>query len=364
MSNSGKAIFILPGIKGGGAERVVLNLYKALETYFGYQCHIISLKDEVEHNIDGFRVHFISELEGIKKNGIHRLTYRKKMARAIDRYIDENIGTDSLILSNMFFSDKVMSQSQHRVFHIIHSEYKKVFLDGKSIFRKYKMKLNIENIYKNKPLIFISKGVKDSFVNNFHSNVDKHVIYNPIDSDELHLLANEKIIPIEGSYIIHVGRFNRAKRHDRLLNAFAQTNTNTKLLLLGNGKLEERIKQQIINLNIQERVIIAGFKINPYPYFKASKGLVLTSDFEGLPMVLLEAQSLGIPILSTDCSAGIREAVGDEYPGLMPLNDLPAIAGYIEDMLVNPSHYMKVMTNDFEPKKIAYQYDQLNYFTS
>lgn len=363
MLNNGKAIFILPGINGGGAERVVLNLYKALEEYVGYQCHIISLKEEVEHNIEGFRVHFINDLKKIKKSGLNRLTYRKKMAMKIDQYIDEHIGGDSLILSNMIFSDKVMSMSRHHVFHVIHNEYKKAFLEGNIWFKKVQIKHNIERIYKNKPMIFISKGAKDSFVNNFSSDVKKQVIYNPIDLNEIMRLASEEIKSVAGKYIIHIGRFNRAKRHDRLLSAFALSKTKSKLLLLGAGKLEKQIKQQIIELNIQDRVIIAGFKSNPYPYLKGSQGLVLTSDFEGLPMVLLEAQALGVPVLSTDCSHGIREAVGAEYPGLMPMHDLAMIANFIDGMLDNPNKYIQPLKSDFEPQKIAGQYDQLNNFT-
>lgn len=359
MLNSGKVIFILPGIRGGGAERVVLNLYKALELYLGCQCHIIALKKEVEHNINGFRVHFIDELAKVKKNGMHRLTYRIKMALIIDQYIDDNIGSDSFILSNMISSDKVMSQSRHRVLHIMHSEYQKAFLEGKPLVRQFFIKRNIEKIYKNKPMSFVSQGARDSFVNNFNVIGNKYVIYNPIDNNEIMRLANEESEKIDHKYIVHVGRFNRAKRHDLLLNAFALTKTDSKLVLFGSGKLEKQIKQQIIDLNIQNRVIIAGFKSNPYPYLKASKGLVLTSDSEGLGMVLLEAQILGIPMLSTDCSAGVREVVGDDYAGLMPIDNPVAIASFIDDMLANPSKYIQPIKNDFEPKKIAMQYDQL-----
>ena len=362
MLNNKKAIFILPAIKGGGAERVVLNLYKALEVHLGYECHIISLKRDIDHDIEGFTVHFIDELKKIKKTGLYRLTYRRKMANKIDQFIDDNIGADSLILSNMLLSDKIMSLSRHRVFHIIHNEYKKALLDGKSIFKKFQTKINIENIYKNKPLVFISRDAKDSFINNFKSNMDKHVIYNPIDSNELESLAKQPIETIQDDYIVHIGRFNRAKRHDRLLKALALTADNTNLLILGSGKLENKIKQQIIELNVQKRVILGGFKSNPYPYLKASKGLILTSDFEGLPMVLLEALSLNIPVLSTDCSAGIREAVGSDFPGLMPINDLPAIAEFINDMLKNPSKYKKAMKREFYPEIIAVQYDKLNNF--
>lgn len=363
MLNNKKAIFILPAIKGGGAERVVLNLYKALEVHLGYECHIISLKRDIDHDIEGFTVHFIDELKKIKKSGLYRLTYRRKMANKIDQFIDDNIGADSLILSNMLLSDKIMSLSRHRVFHIIHSEYQKVFLEGKSFVKKIQNKHNIEKIYKNKPLIFISKGTMDSFTNSFNCNSDKYVIYNPIDIASIEKLANEQIIHIDGDYIIHIGRFNQVKRHDRLLEALSLTDTNIKLVLLGSGKLESKIKDQIARLGLQNRVNIIGFKSNPYPYLKASKGLILTSDHEGLPMVLLEAQAINIPVLTTNCSGGIIEAIGAEFDGLMPIDDVSSIAKYIDDMLINPNKYQKTIKDYFDSEKVAHNYHKLNAFS-
>jgi glycosyltransferase involved in cell wall biosynthesis len=360
MSNIKQAVFILPAINGGGAERVVLNLYQALEQHCNYQCHIVSLTQESEFDITGFRVHFIEGLERISKKGFHRLSYRKNMSVLVDNYIQSKIGSNVLALSNMMFADKVMSESKLNVYHVIHSEYGHAVLSGKSFFKRIAAKRNIEKIYNTHPLIFISEGVKKSFVDNFNCSVKKSTIYNPINIREVHSLANEKRVEIGEEYIIHVGRFNRVKRHDRLLEEFSKVNSNVKLLLLGGGKLEAQIRSKIKSLQLENRVIVLGFQKNPYPYIKYSKGLILTSDSEGLPMVLLEAMALGIPIATTDCSNGIREAIGHDHPGLIAMDNIQSISTVIDSMLTNPEDYITPLKMDFNSSNAANKYASLD----
>jgi len=69
-----------------------------------------------------------------------------------------------------------------------------------------------------------------------------------------------------------------------------------KLVLIVEGKPEKNIRAQVEELGLLERVIFIGFKKNPYPYIKQAKGLVLTSDFEGLPTMIPEAISLDAPL--------------------------------------------------------------------
>jgi len=80
------------------------------------------------------------------------------------------------------------------------------------------------------------------------------------------------------------------------IRAFANAKIDIKLVLTGEAKLEKNIRAQVEKLGLRERAIFIGFKKNPYPYIKQAKALVLTSDFEGLPTVILEAISLDAPL--------------------------------------------------------------------
>ncbi|MGE4578839.1 MAG: glycosyltransferase [Desulfuromonadales bacterium] len=355
-----KLVFVLPGIKGGGAERVVLNLYKAMERFHDYECHIVSFDRDVAHELEpDLRVHYLDQKKEVSKKGVRRLTYRKKLAKLLDDFISANIGRDCIILSNMVFVDKVTSLSRLNVFHLIHSAYGQSLLGGKSTFRRFFIKRNISNVYGRHPLIFVSEGARESFLHNFKTRVDKEVIYNPLDQEELKALAEAKIEKLDFDYLVHVGRFSREKRHDRLLRAFSAIRTNVKLVLLGEGKLENRIKVLVKELGLTDRVVFMGFKQNPYPYIKISKALVLSSDFEGLPTVILEALSLGTPVVATDCPGGIREIVSSQSHSLVPVDDVGMLSAAMEDVLCSPEKYISALSTKFDSRTVSGQYHEL-----
>lgn len=355
-----KLVFVLPGIAGGGAERVVLTLYRAMETYCSYECHIISLSRRVSHHIDpDLRIHFLEEVSRISKKGLKRLTYRGKAVRIIDDYIENAIGSDCIVLSNMMFSDKIMSLSRHHVYHLIHSSYTQSILGHRSFYERYFAKMNINNVYRNHPLIFVSQGAYESFCKSFRSEAEKHVIYNPINDHEIQAKAEAETPDLASDYIIHVGRFNRAKRHDRLIEAFSRVRSHTKLVLLGEGGLESSVRALAEKKGLTDRVIFHGFRKNPYPYIKNARALVLTSDFEGLPTTIIEAMYLGVPVVSTDCPNGPREIIPRSSPSLVPLDNLDLLSAAIENALINPEKYKLSLDRKFSSAFAAKQYDQL-----
>jgi len=355
-----KIVFVLPGIAGGGAEKFALNLYRAMETHKGYECHILTLSRNVAHEVDAAcNLHFLDQASTISKKGLGRLTYRKKVVNIVDDYIDKEIGNNCFVLSNMMFVDKIMSLSRHKVYHIIHSAYAHSLLAGMPFYRKYFIKKNINNVYSHHPLVFVSEGALDSFCASFTANVDKYVVYNPANDLEINKLSEEEVINLNCDYIVHVGRFNRAKRHDRLLRAFSKIESNAKLLLLGDGKLESEINLLIDSLGLRDQVLLMGFKKNPYPYIKRAKALVLSSDFEGLPTVIVEACSLGVPVVATDCPGGIREIVKKASPSLVPLHDVDGFAAAIDDALQCPEKYKSSLDKKFKSQFVAEKYDNL-----
>ncbi len=358
-------VFVLPALKGGGAEKFVLNLYKAMERYQGYECHIISIRNKVEHDVSGYRIHFVEKFCDISKKGFKRLTYRKNIAKEIDRYIKENIDNDPIVLSNMMMADKVMSQSNLRIYHIIHSSYSKAFLTSKKLLKNIKMKININRTYANHPLVFVSEAARTDFLLNFKAKKNTYVIYNPIEIEDVKKLAfteTETETETEtDEYLIHIGRFNRAKRHDRLIDAFSMIeNKKIKLMLLGMGELENSIINKVNLLHLQDRVIFHGFEENPYPYLKNAKGLILSSDYEGLPTVLIEASSLNIPIVTTLCSDSVYEILGDEANVVNPLDDVNQLSYQIDDMIRKPDLYTYKLNDKFISYEVSKHYHHLN----
>ncbi len=355
-----KLVFVLPSLSGGGAEKFVINLYHAMEQYQGYDCHIVILDNKIEHAIPGnMQIHVVTEAATVSKSGIGRLTYRKKLAQLVDSYIDRAIGSDCVILSNMFYADKVMSESRHRVLHVIHSAYTESLLTGKNALRKYAIKRNINKVYGRHPLIFVSEGARMSFQSSFHHSSRQHVIYNPIPKKKIcELAACDADVPQE-SYLVHVGRFNREKRHDRLLQAFAKAKTDLKLLLIGDGKLKSSLLQQIEMLGLDGRVDLIGFTSNPYPYIKRAKALLLTSDFEGLPTAILEAMCLNTPIVALDCPGGIREILEPNSPSLVCFDNQSKLVAAIDNVVNRPEDYTCDLPGRFDTRSVASKYAEL-----
>jgi glycosyltransferase involved in cell wall biosynthesis len=113
------------------------------------------------------------------------------------------------------------------------------------------------------------------------------------------------------------------KGFDTLLRAHAQLHDDIRLVILGEGPLRPRLERLARDLGIDHRVDFAGFLTNPYPCYRASDAVVLSSRWEGLPTVLIEALSLGTPVVSTDCPSGPAEILEDGRWGRLVPPDHP-----------------------------------------
>jgi glycosyltransferase involved in cell wall biosynthesis len=88
---------------------------------------------------------------------------------------------------------------------------------------------------------------------------------------------------------------------------------------------------------LTDRVQIIGFQFNPYSWMANAKILVLCSDYEGLPNVLIESLVCGTPVISTDCPSGPRQILGDALPSsLVPCGNSVELAARICSFLVHP----------------------------
>lgn len=143
-------------------------------------------------------------------------------------------------------------------------------------------------------------------------------IYNPVMTNLVHQRAKE-YIAINRPFILAVGRLNALKRFDRLIAAYAQAKIaeTCQLIILGEGELRQDLEKQIKVYGLQNRVLLLGYESNPYKYMTRAEYLVMSSDTEAYPVVLIEALSLGCPVLSTDCPSGPREIIREGVNGLL-----------------------------------------------
>lgn len=147
-------------------------------------------------------------------------------------------------------------------------------------------------------------------------------------------MEQQKIVPTKN--IVMVSRFQAPKRQDLVLEAFAllRTDLNVTLTLVGDGPLKAAAEQQAIELGIAERVHFAGDQQDVSSYLMNASVFVLMSDFEGLPISIIEAMAVGLPIVASDVG-GVHELVKPGYNGYTIRNDAQELSKYLTKILTD-----------------------------
>lgn len=147
------------------------------------------------------------------------------------------------------------------------------------------------------------------------------VISNSISEKTVVLDVENKRLPFK--YCVAVGRLVALKQFDKLIETYCQSDlckSEIHLVILGDGEEKERLQKQIENTELSTYIHLLGFKENTFEFLKNAEFLVLTSQYEGFPMVILEALHVGTPIISFDCETGPNEMIRDEFNGLLVEN--------------------------------------------
>lgn len=187
-------------------------------------------------------------------------------------------------------------------------------------------------------------------VSEFYDNIKGHVetIPNPV------LCKNNIDLPIwdeRKNIIVTIGRLDQEqKRHDLLIRSFAKffkSHPDYKLAIYGSGPDTELMKSISARLDIGENVLFPGVTDTPQETMKNCKFFVLSSDFEGIPNALIEAMSIGMPVISTDCSpGGAALLINNKENGLLvPRGDVDKLYEAMEYMVSHPDEADQMGTN-------------------
>lgn len=214
-------------------------------------------------------------------------------------------------------------------------------------------------------VVAVSHGVaKDLETFSYHRKPTR-VIYNSVVLPEIYQLSQSEIdhpwfqhndLPI----VLGGGRFVRQKDFPTLLRAFAklQQTQPARLVLLGSGGSGENLKHLAKELGIEEHFWMPGFVENPFAYLKKADVFALSSAWEGLPTILIEAIALGTPVVSTDCPSGPAEILQQgRYGRLVPVGDPDALAAALDATLQGdhrpvPQHWIR----QFTPEAAIHKY--------
>lgn len=353
--------FILTNLAGGGAEKSVLNLTAALAAR-DHRVDVLLLEHRVAHAVPaGLRIHALTAPGGsIGKGWLGKRIAAWKLARLLALLGRER--PFDLLVSTLPFADEVailadVPRHWCRIANTLSAEVAR--LAARDSAKAARRRARYQRMYDGRRLIAVSRGVGEDLRNAMDvlpSCIE--VISNPFDFVALRALAAEPCDLPPRPYLIHVGRFAAQKRHDVLLDAFKRLHAPHRLVLL--AEPAPALAAMIETRGLGGRVLVAGFKHNPYPWIAAADLLVLSSDHEGLPNVIIEALAVGVPVVSTDCPSGPREILGEALRDcLVPTGDGAALAAAIERALANRPDVSRLDLSRYAAPNIVAAYERL-----
>ncbi len=337
-------LFFLSNLKGGGAERVLLTLLSSLQ-----KTTVKSALYLIKNQVD-----YVEELEKLSPsiNVIYATQQgeriRKKLldvwnkSKGVVKNSDVLVG--SLELDPTYFAFFWAKMFRKPIIGWVHTPIHPYLL---SLPRKHSLFVRFIYPQLNR-IIFPSWGAAESMVQYLHLSPDKiRVIPNPIDIDLVKSLADE---PLPDNFatltnkpiILSIGRLEYQKGFDLLLQASARLiarGYTHNLVILGEGDQRLSLQALASQLNISENVFLPGFLPNPYPLIKNATIFVSSSRIEGFGLAILEALSLGVPVVATNCNTGPAEILdGGKYGILINPDDVDALVNSIEGLFLSEIH--------------------------
>ncbi len=375
-----KISIFINSVSAGGAERVVSLLLNELKT--DLDIYLVLLNKKIEYDIpDGQKIFCFNQSE--KENGIIKIIKLPYLALRYKRFCKKNKIETSLsflkranyinCLSKVYGSHSKIIISERTYL----SNYLKFIGRSGKISGKYLTRW----LYpKAKLIITNSFLIKTDLQKNFSINTKFQVIHNPIN-----LAAIQEAGNVDGNAtlfttftFISVGGLRREKNYELLIEAFYKIkDLDCKLILIGKGDQENKLKEKVKYLELENRIIFQGFDNNPFKYLSKANCFVLSSNFEGFPNSMQEALACNLPVISTDCQSGPREILASEtdinkilendieilkYGILVPVNNADQLARAMR-LIYNDNNLQKNLrekaserAKDFDIAKIGDQF--------
>lgn len=348
-----KVAIVLPYFGSGGAENMVsriaahLNLNKV-------EAEVICVYGQPQNNPleqavieNGIPIKFIGKGKGFSGDAIFKLW------KELSAFEPSVVHTH---LSTCVYCAPWVLMHKAKMLHTIHNTPRFELIKPKQKVMALMYKLN-----KAIP-VAISHEIKSMIIQYYDLKSAPELIYNPVDVARFDI--PKKIH--EGIRVVTVGRISSQKNQKLLIDAVqnvTKTHSEVSLTILGDGPLRKEIEEYIQKENLENSVSLKGNVSNVEEYFAESDIFVLSSAYEGLPLVVLEAMAASLPIVSTDVG-GVKDVVTDNGILVEPGNKDDLAQAILK--LVENRQYSKKLGNksffyvqQYDSNKIANQYIEL-----
>lgn len=354
-----KIAIIIPSLRGGGAEKVMLTIATYLnKTEFQVKLFVI--------NKEGPYIKRVPEDLEIIDLKSKRVRYSiPKLINELNNYYPDIIFSTLGHLNLVLLSIRWLLKGAPRIF-VREANTPSLSLTKHSKVRRRIVKFLYRRLYPSADgVIAQCKEMKDDIINTFNiTGKNITYIYNPVDINEI-IKKSTEFNPYnsENKNILAVGRLTYQKGFDNLISAFEKVVKivpEARLTILGEGELKESLLAQINEINLSHKIDIVSFKDNPYPYYKYADLYVLSSRWEGFPNTLLESLTCETPIVSTECKSGPREILnGGDYGALVDVESIEQLEDAIINTLTQKTKKSISRAYTFDIKKIIKKYSKL-----
>ncbi|GEM47593.1 glycosyltransferase [Deinococcus cellulosilyticus] len=347
-----KVVMLIPDLSGGGAERIFINLANEIaNNHKNYKVWVIVF----EAGDDSYKDLIKNTVQIINLNTRSRFAVFPLFAKLREIKPDYVLATRTLANLLAVVVGLMLKIIGQRTKIVLREANTLSVYGNASAGAKAKIVDKLVGILypRADSLIAVSEGVRLDLEQNFH--VKKHkikTINNPL-LDHIEDLEAIAPIKVDKPYILGVGRFAPQKDFNTLIMAFSEVrkHRDCKLVLLGKGALKDEYLQLAESLGCKQDIEMPGFVSNPIPYFRGAEVFVLSSKWEGLPGVLIQALAYGSKVVSTDCPSGPREILEDgRLGGLVPIGSPQLLADQILESMSKEPPVLK--------ERFAYMYDK------
>lgn len=293
-----RVLHLLRSSQFSGAENVACQIIQMMKEHPEFEMAYCSADGPIRDALEERQIPFIP-LEKVTPKAVRRVIkeWKPDIIHAHDMYA-------STVAACVCGTVKLIS-------HIHNNNFDSRGISAKAvIYRLAAMKA--------KHIFWVSKSAQDGYC--FHKSLEKKssILHNIIDVQQLEKKAEQA--ENQDQYdIVYLGRLTYPKHPERLISVLkrvVEANPAVQAAIIGSGDMEAEVHKLIADNGLHENVHCLGFMRNPYGILRNAKVMIMTSRWEGLPMCALEAQALGVPIVSTPTD-GLKELIEDGVDGFL-----------------------------------------------
>lgn len=360
-ARANRIVILVPDLYLGGAELVMLRLAEEF-VKARREVHLVSLVGDgpLEAKVpEGVMLHSVVGRRALDRNGfLLAASALPSLVRLL-----RDIGPDAALSS--MTGTNLLAVVAHRLSRSV----------ARLVLREESSTTNLRSRFKRiaLPILYaradavvaVSDGVARDIRSLGVAAERVHVVHNPVDVQRLRKLADvgPKLACSDcGPYVMSLGRLTEAKDYPTLLRAYAASTLRSRhrLLIVGEGEQRANLENLVGELGLEDCVQLPGAMDNPYRVLADAALLVLSSRWEGLGNVLLEAMALGVPVASTDCPHGPRELLdGGRFGRLAPVGDPVALARAMDDELAHRAAAVGAALMQYDPHLVASRHLEL-----